>query len=105
MSPSHGLPDELRVEPGSSPRLDERDPGARVGAPDKLQGLDRLGQHVARLATLHNRLYAEATRSVLLVLQGMDASGKDGTIRTVFTGVNPQGCRVHSFKVPAGIEL
>jgi PPK2 family polyphosphate:nucleotide phosphotransferase len=60
---------------------------------------------VERLGKLHNRLYAEATRSVLLVLQGMDASGKDGTIRTVFTGVNPQGCRVHSFKEPTATDV
>jgi PPK2 family polyphosphate:nucleotide phosphotransferase len=105
MAPSHGLLDDLRVEPGSAPHLDKRDPGARVGAADKLRGLERLEQLVERLATLHNRLYAEATRSVLLVLQGMDASGKDGTIRTVFTGVNPQGCRVQSFNVPTAIEL
>src|SRR5262249_32324741 len=51
------------------------------------------------------RLYAEATRSVILVLQGMDASGKDGTIRSVMTGVNPQGCRVVSFKAPTTTEL
>ena len=85
---------ELRVEPGSDPRLAERDPGERVGAPDKKEGVARLEELVEQLGMLHNRLYAESTRSVLLVLQGMDASGKDGTIRSVFTGVNPQGCRV-----------
>ena len=58
-----------------------------------------------RLALLHNRLYAESTRAVLLVLQGMDASGKDGTIRNVLTGVNPQGCRIVNFRPPAGAEL
>ena len=57
-----------------------------------------------RLQTLQNRLWAEQKRSLLLVLQGMDASGKDGTIRTVLSGVNPQGCRVASFKAPAGRE-
>jgi PPK2 family polyphosphate:nucleotide phosphotransferase len=97
--------DDLRVKPGSAPHLDHRDPGARVGAPGKKEGLERLVQLVERLAKLHNRLYAESTRSVLLVLQGMDASGKDGTIRTVFTGVNPQGCRVHSFKEPTATDL
>ena len=55
-----------------------------------------------RLQTLQNRLWAEQRRSLLLVLQGMDASGKDGTIRTVLPGVNPQGCRVTSFKAPVG---
>ncbi len=52
------------------------------------------------LDDLHNRLWAEARRSVVLVLQGMDAAGKDGTIRRVLTGLNPQGCSVVNFKVP-----
>ena len=82
-----------------------RDPGARVGASGKKEGIERLEQLIDRLVTLHNRLYGESTRSVLLILQGTDASGKDGTIRTVFTGVNPQGCRVQSFKVPTVTEL
>ena len=99
------LLDELRVEPGSSPQLGSRDPGARLGAADKTEGLERLAQLVERLAVLHNRLFAEASRSVLLVLQGMDTAGKDGTIRSVFTGVNPQGCRVKSFKAPSETEL
>jgi PPK2 family polyphosphate:nucleotide phosphotransferase len=103
--PSHNLLDELRVKPGSGPHLESRDPGARVGASGKKEGLERIEQLVARLGLLHNRLYAESTRSVLLVLQGTDASGKDGTIRTVFTGLNPQGCRVQSFKVPTATEL
>jgi len=96
---------ELRVEPGSSPHLSERDPGERVGAPSKKDGVARLEELVGRLGVLHNRLFAESTRSVLLVLQGMDASGKDGTIRSVFSGVNPQGCRVQSFKAPNAEEL
>jgi PPK2 family polyphosphate:nucleotide phosphotransferase len=99
------LLDALRVEPGSAPKLAERDPDERVGAPGKKEGIERLEELVEQLAMLHNRLYAEAKRSVLLVLQGLDASGKDGTIRSVFTGVNPQGCRVVSFKVPTPNEL
>jgi PPK2 family polyphosphate:nucleotide phosphotransferase len=101
----HKLIEELRVDPGSAAHLAKRDPGARVGAPGKQEGLQRLAELIERLSVLHNRLYAEATRSVLLVLQGMDASGKDGTVRSVFTGVNPQGCRVQSFKVPTTTEL
>ncbi|RYU81037.1 PPK2 family polyphosphate kinase [Hymenobacter persicinus] len=62
----------------------------------------RLGQE---LVGLQNRLYAENKRSVLVVLQGMDASGKDGLIRTVFSGLNPQGVRVQSFKEPTDEEL
>ena len=99
------LLDELRVEPGSAPRLGERDPGARVGAESKAEGLERLAQLVERLGVLHNRLYAEAERSVLLVLQGMDAAGKDGVTRSVLTGVNPQGCRIESFKEPTSDKL
>jgi PPK2 family polyphosphate:nucleotide phosphotransferase len=60
---------------------------------------------VERLSVLHNRLFAEGSRAVLLVLQGMDASGKDGTIRHVLTGLNPQGCRVVSFREPTANEL
>ncbi len=105
MSANRQLLDELRVQPGARPHLAERDPGVRVGAPGKKEGLERLEELVGRLAVLHNRLYAEATRSLILVLQGMDAAGKDGTIRSVMTGVNPQGCRVVSFKAPSSTEL
>ncbi len=99
------LLDELRVKPGEAPRLRDRDPGARLGADGKVEGLELLAKRVERLGVLHNRLYAEAKRAVILVLQGMDASGKDGVIRSVFTGVNPQGCRVESFKAPTVTEL
>ena len=95
---------DCRVEPGTRAKLDSR-------ATDETFGIERadaekeLEARVETLALLHNRLFAEHKRSVLLVLQGLDASGKDGTIKRVFTGVNPQGCRVHSFKAPAGSEL
>ena len=96
---------ELRVVPGRPAGLSKRDPGDRLGFGAKEDGLARLTELVAELSVLQTRLWAEARRSLLLVLQGLDASGKDGTIRHVFTGVNPQGCRVHSFKPPAGAEL
>jgi PPK2 family polyphosphate:nucleotide phosphotransferase len=99
------LDDLLRVEPGRPARLDERDPGDRLGFADKQSGLEELEASVARLSLLHNRLLAEARRAVLLVLQGLDASGKDGTVRHVLTGVNPQGCRVVSFKEPTAADL
>jgi PPK2 family polyphosphate:nucleotide phosphotransferase len=102
---SHELLDELLVPPGARPRLDDGAAGTRIDAAGKQDGLERLASLVQRLGELHVRLFAEATRSVLLVLQGLDASGKDGTIRTVFTGVNPQGCRVESFKTPSAAEL
>jgi PPK2 family polyphosphate:nucleotide phosphotransferase len=96
---------DLRVTPGRPAGLARRDPGDRLGFGDKGAGLARLTERIAELSMLQNRLWAEARRSLLLVLQGLDASGKDGTISHVFTGVNPQGCRVHSFKSPAGAEL
>ena len=102
---THDLLQQLRVEPGSAPRLDKRDPDVRIGAPSKQEGLEQLRAQVERLGALQMKLAAEATRAVLVVLQGMDASGKDGTIRHVFTGVNPQGCRVVSFDVPTKNEL
>jgi len=61
--------------------------------------------HVEKLAALHDLLYAEHKRSLLIVLQGMDAAGKDGTIKHVMSGVNPQGCTVTSFKQPSTQEL
>jgi PPK2 family polyphosphate:nucleotide phosphotransferase len=96
---------QLRVEPGSTPRLHARDPDERVGARDKKEGLTRLREHAERIGTLQARLWAEAKRTVVVVLQGMDAAGKDGTIRTVLSEVNPQGCRVISFRAPTTTEL
>jgi PPK2 family polyphosphate:nucleotide phosphotransferase len=95
----------LHVRPGTPAGLAGRDPGDRLGFPDKQAGLERLDELVIRLGSLHNRLWAESRRSLLLVLQGLDASGKDGTIRHVLTGVNPQGCRIVSFKQPTPTEL
>jgi PPK2 family polyphosphate:nucleotide phosphotransferase len=95
--------DTFVVPPGQPAELDRRDPGARYGE-SKVLATARLTELIARLQVLQNRLWAEKQRSVLLVLQGMDASGKDGTIRRVFTGLNPQGCRVVSFRPPNEVE-
>jgi PPK2 family polyphosphate:nucleotide phosphotransferase len=97
--------DAMRVEPGSAPKLKDRDAGARPDGLKKPEGLERLAELTQRLEELHDRLWAEATRAILLVLQGVDASGKDGTISHVLTGVNPQGCRIVSFKAPTTTEL
>jgi PPK2 family polyphosphate:nucleotide phosphotransferase len=94
----------LRVEPGKPARLRERDPSSRCGLADKDEGAATVAADVERLKELQDRLWAEAQRSVLLVLQGMDTAGKDGTIRRVFSGVNPQGCRVAAFKAPTPAE-
>jgi polyphosphate kinase 2 (PPK2 family) len=94
----------FRVDPGSPARLAERDTDDRLGL-DKDDGEQRLRELNARIDELQYRLFAEDRRSVLLVLQGLDASGKDGVIRRVFQGVNPTGVRVTSFRAPVGAEL
>jgi len=94
----------VRVEPGTKARLSERATGDRLGV-DKGHAAEILRELTDRLSVLHRRLYAEHERSLLLVLQGLDAAGKDGTIRRVFTGLNPQGCVVESFKAPTAPEL
>src|SRR4051812_5754853 len=97
--------DQLVVKPGKAAKLAERDPRDKLGLPGKEEAAEQLAALGAELGTLQERLYAEGKRSVLLVLQGLDASGKDGTIKHVFTGVNPQGCRVAPFKAPTPVEL
>jgi PPK2 family polyphosphate:nucleotide phosphotransferase len=97
--------EKLIVEPGSPAELSKRTTDGRDDLAGKSEGKKELAKLVEELALLHNRLYAEASRSLLLVLQGLDASGKDGTIKSVLTGVNPQGCRVVSFKEPTATEL
>ena len=97
--------DTLKVEPGSAAGLDSRDPRDTLNFPGKDAASEQLSNLLEELSSLQERLYAEGRRSVLLVLQGLDASGKDGTIRAVFRGVNPQGCSVMSFKAPTPVEL
>jgi PPK2 family polyphosphate:nucleotide phosphotransferase len=96
---------KLKIEPGAAPDLGARKTDSRVGLRGKAEAREELASLVEELSKLHNRLYAEAARSLLLILQGLDASGKDGTIRSVLTGVNPQGCRIVSFKEPTANEL
>lgn len=97
--------DRIRIAPGTKPRLATRDASDDLGLKDKETAYARLDELHARLGRLQERLYAEGRHSVLLVLQGLDASGKDGVIRKVFEGLNPQGCRVASFKAPTSTEL
>ena len=85
-------------------RLTRFDPGDTHGI-KKGRALRAIADNVEKLAGLHDLLYAEHKRSLLIVLQGMDAAGKDGVIRHVMSGVNPQGCSVTSFKEPSTIEL
>jgi PPK2 family polyphosphate:nucleotide phosphotransferase len=98
------LRDALRVRPGTRLRLRDRDPGATLGW-DKATAERALATQLERLAELQDRFWAEARRSVLVVLQGIDAAGKDGTINKVMEAFNPQGCPVTAFKVPSADEL
>ncbi len=98
------LIEKLRVEPGRKVSLDDFDPGDCRGR-DKATAKEQLGKHAARLFDLQHLLYAEAKHSVLMILQAMDAAGKDGVIRSVMSGLNPQGCRVTSFKAPTAEDL
>ncbi|MBW5481205.1 polyphosphate kinase 2 family protein [Streptomyces bambusae] len=95
----------LRVKPGSKVRLGrDFDPRYEAGM-KKQDGVELLRTGVALLAEYQERLAAQDTYGVVLCLQALDAGGKDGTIRHVMSGVNPQGVRVSSFKVPSTEEL
>jgi PPK2 family polyphosphate:nucleotide phosphotransferase len=93
-----------RVEPGSRLRLAEVDPDESEHYRRKKAVAEALKQQRDRIADLQARLYGEKRRSLLIVLQAMDTGGKDGTIKGVFQGVNPQGCQVWSFKAPSNEE-
>jgi PPK2 family polyphosphate:nucleotide phosphotransferase len=96
----------FRVEPGSEVSLEKDfDPAFKSDVRSKKQGKELLARGIELLAEYQSRLYAEDTYGVLIVLQALDAAGKDGTIRHVMSGVNPQGVSVHSFKVPSSEEL
>ena len=93
-----------RLRPGARVRLARIDP-RDTGGIDKGEAHDALAAQLERLAALQEVLYAEHRRAVLVVLQGMDTAGKDGTVKHVMTGVNPSACEVVPFKVPTEEEL
>ena len=94
----------IRVEPETRVDLQKIDPNA-TGGLSKPQAEALFAKLAEELGELQDLLYAAQQTSLLIVLQGIDTSGKDGTIRSVFRAVNPLGCRVVSFKVPTQIEL
>lgn len=93
----------LRVRPGASVKIADHDPRETFGW-DKEGAKSELAEVVERIDVLQQRLYAEGTRSLLMVIQAMDAAGKDGTIRNILSGLNPAGVSVASFKAPGGPE-
>jgi PPK2 family polyphosphate:nucleotide phosphotransferase len=86
-------------------RLANYDPAYTASYKDKDQAKDDLKKGIKRLSELQEKLYASDKHSLLLIFQAMDAAGKDGTIKHVMSGVNPQGCQVKSFKVPSAEEM
>jgi PPK2 family polyphosphate:nucleotide phosphotransferase len=109
----HRLIRRYQVRPGSRVRLSDHDPADLGGlallpgdsVSPKQRATELLELSRAELARAQELLWASDTHSVLVVLQGMDASGKDGTIKHVMSGVSPQGCEVHSFAAPTAPEL
>ncbi|MFI5233553.1 MAG: polyphosphate kinase 2 family protein [Gemmatimonadales bacterium] len=92
------------LKPAGSLRWTDVDPGDHGDFKDEAAAHEKTEAHIAKLDLLQERLYAEGKRSLLIVLQALDTGGKDGTIRHVMRGLNPQGCRVTSFKVPTPEE-
>jgi PPK2 family polyphosphate:nucleotide phosphotransferase len=96
----------FRITKGKGFRLKDFDPGETCGLKlDKGEAAELLQRGIAWLAEEQDMLYAQDRRSLLLVFQALDAAGKDGTIKHVMSGVNPQGCQVFSFKQPSSEEL
>ncbi len=94
-----------RITDGGKFRLKDHDPEDTWKFHNKEKTAALLARGVERLAELQEKLYAQDQRAVLLIFQAMDAAGKDGTIKHVLSGVNPQGCQVTSFKAPSATEL
>jgi len=100
----HKLAAAYRVESGKGFRLKKYDPGDTAGLREE-DAQEHLQHSISQMEEMQNKLYAQDRWSLLLIFQAMDAAGKDGAIKHVLSGVNPQGCDVHSFKVPSEEEL
>jgi len=93
------------VEQGDKFRLKDYDPAGTNGVKSKQQAQEILQRGTEALSHMQEKLYAQDRWALLLIFQAMDAAGKDGVIKHVMSGVNPQGCEVHSFKTPSSEEL
>ncbi|HIA53432.1 MAG TPA: polyphosphate kinase 2 family protein [Candidatus Melainabacteria bacterium] len=97
---------KILVPPGKKISLNkDYDPSYRPASLNKVNASQMLTDGIAELAELQDKLYAQDTYGLLIIIQAMDAAGKDGTIKHVMSGVNPQGCQVTSFKPPSDEEL
>ena len=99
------LAEAFRVDDGKKFRLKDFDPADTGKIHNKEKAEAILQEHIAELANLQDRLYAQDQWALLLIFQAMDAAGKDGVVKHVFSGVNPLGCEVTSFKQPSAEEL
>lgn len=99
------LEKSYRVDDGKHFRLKEFDPADTEHWDSVEEAKEQLQKDIQRMEELQDKLYAQDRWSVLLIFQAMDAAGKDGTIKHVMSGVNPEGCQVHSFKAPSQAEL
>src|SRR5262249_39809082 len=103
-----GFADPFRISKGKDFCLKDVDPNATLEftkEADKPRAKEALADGVMVLAELQDKLYAQDKWAVLLIFQAMDAAGKDGAIKHVMSGVNPQGCQVYSFKSPSAEDL
>ena len=105
MSWASKLSKPYRIDHGKKFRLKDFDPGATAQIRSKEHATELLGKSIAEMAELQDKLYAQDRWAVLLIFQAMDAAGKDGAIKHVMSGVNPQGCQVYSFKAPSSEDL
>jgi PPK2 family polyphosphate:nucleotide phosphotransferase len=105
MSWASKLAKPYRVEHGKDFRLKDFDPAETGKLHSKDRAQELLEKSISQLAELQNKLYAEDRWALLIIFQAMDAAGKDGAIKHVMSGVNPQGCQVYSFKTPSIEEL
>jgi PPK2 family polyphosphate:nucleotide phosphotransferase len=105
MSKASDFADRFKVTKGKNFRLKDWDSSDTLNFDDKEQAEKILAEGVEKLAKLQDKLYADDRWSLLLIFQAMDAAGKDGTIKHVMSGINPQGCQVYSFKSPSAEEL
>ena len=96
---------KFRIEDGKKFRLKDVDPADTGHWKSKEHAEAALADGIVRTAELQDKLYAQDNWSLLLIFQAMDAAGKDGAVKHVMSGVNPQGCQVHSFKAPSEVEL
>jgi PPK2 family polyphosphate:nucleotide phosphotransferase len=99
------LAKSYRIDAGKHFRLKDFDPADTGHWHSEETAGEKLQKDIARMADLQDKLFAQGQWALLLIFQAMDAAGKDGTIKHVMSGVNPEGCQVHSFKTPSETEL